>query len=76
MKPPNTSSVLEAAVKLKTSERRILQLISEGKFNPPAINTSQGIKRPRWSIPDEAIEAFGRPAKPLPPQIKNIPQHV
>lgn len=76
MKPPNTSSVLEAAVKLKTSERAILEMIAEGKFKPNAINTSKGKQRPRWSIPNEAIEAIGRPPASLPPEIKNIPQHV
>lgn len=73
MKPPNTSSVLEAAVKLQTSERAILEMIAEGKLT--AINTSKGKQRPRWSIPNEAIDAIGRPAPTLPPQI-NIPQHV
>jgi hypothetical protein len=76
MKPPNTSSVLEAAVKLKTSERAILEMIADGKFKPDAINTSKGKQRPRWSIPNEAIEAIGRPVTTLPPQLKNITQHV
>jgi hypothetical protein len=75
MKPPNTSSVLEAAVRLKTSERAILEMIAEGKFKPEPINTSKGKQRPRWSIPNEAIESIGRPVPTLPPQI-NIPQHV
>lgn len=75
MKPPNTSSVLEAAVKLQTSERAILEMIAEDKFKPPAINTSRGKQRPRWAIPNEAIDAIGRPAPTLPPPL-NIPQHV
>lgn len=71
MKPPNTYSVLEAAVALKTSERSVLELIATGKLKP--INTSRGTKRPRWAIPIEQVDAYGKPNHPQP---MKIPQHV
>ena len=76
MKPPNTSTVLEAAVKLKTSQQKILEMIAGNEFTPNAINIGNGKKRPRWAIPNEAIEAIGRPAPVVPQPIKGIRQHV
>ena len=55
---PGSKSVLEVAVALKTSQRRVLQLINEKQLR--ARNVSQGTKRPRWCILDEDLEAFRR----------------
>lgn len=76
MRPPNTSTVLEAAVKLKTSQQTILGMIAGNEFNPPAINIGNGKKRPRWAIPNEAIESVGKPAPEGPQPVKGIRQHV
>lgn len=72
MKPPGTMTVREAAIAMETSERRILELIAEGKLS--TINTSKGKTRPRWAILNESVESFAKP-KPLPPRVK-VPQHV
>jgi hypothetical protein len=72
MKPPNTLSVLETAVKLKTSERSVLAMIANGEIQ--AINNSKGKKRPRWAILQESIESLGR--KPQEPAKINVPRHV
>ncbi len=56
MKLPNTRTVLETAVALETTQRNILELIGEGKLD--AINISKGAHRPRWLIPNEAIEKY------------------
>ena len=41
---------------LKTSERRVLQLIDSKQLK--ARNISQGMKKPRWAILDEHLEEF------------------
>jgi len=74
LKLPNTKSVLEAAAALKTSQVRILQMIREKKLD--AINVGNGKSRPRWAIPDAAIEALS--AKPQTNNVvkKKIPKNV
>ena len=71
MNPPGTMTVREAALKMKTSERRICELIAEKKLQ--VINTSRGAKKPRWAILIESVESFGR--KPSVPAV-NVPRHV
>lgn len=58
MRPTNTKTVRETALLLKTSERRVFQLIESKQLE--AINTSSGKVRPRWAIPISAIKQFGK----------------
>lgn len=56
VKLPNHKNVLEAAVAMETTQQRILSLIKEGSL--AAVNVGKGSVRPRWMIPNEAIEKF------------------
>ena len=56
VKLPNHKNVLEAAVAMETTQQRILSLIKEGTL--AAVNVGKGSMRPRWMIPNEAIEKF------------------
>jgi hypothetical protein len=56
VKLPNTKTVRETAVILETSERNVLALIRDQKID--AMNVGNGSVRPRWLIPDEAIQKF------------------
>jgi hypothetical protein len=63
---------MEAAVKLETSVKRVLEMIAEKKLDP--INTSKGKLRPRWAIPQEQIDALATP-KQVAPVVK-VKKHV
>jgi excisionase family DNA binding protein len=69
---PNTLSPIEAAVKLNTSVKRVLELIAEKKLE--AINTGKGKVRPRWAIPQEQIDALAKPKQVSP--VVNVKRHV
>lgn len=72
MRIPNTKTVLEAAVALRTSQSRVLEMI--GSKQLPAVNVGKGKLRPRWAIRDEDLNAL------LPcstsDQPRGIPSHV
>lgn len=72
MRIPNTLTVIEAAVRLHTSQQRILSMIATGEL--PAINTSKGRMRPRWAIPEESIAALARPVQVAP--VLQVRRHV
>jgi hypothetical protein len=72
MRIPNTLTPIEAAVLLKTSVQRVLDLIAEQKIE--AINTSKGKIRPRWAIPQEQIDSLAKPKQHSP--IVNVKRHV
>lgn len=63
---------MEAAVRLNTSVKRVLEMIATGELK--AINTSKGRVRPRWAIPEESITALSKPVAVAP--VLKVPQHV
>lgn len=60
---PNSKTVREVALLLKTSEKRVRQLIESKQL---ARNISQGKKQPRWAILDEYIDEYRNGSDELP----------
>jgi excisionase family DNA binding protein len=57
MRLPGHLTVREVAIKLQTSERRILGWINEGKLE--AVNVATSGKR--WQIPESALHTIFKP---------------